>query len=150
MNVLKQAVLKLVKDGVVVQNKIKAAIPGVEQADVLNALSELVRDGELSVTNNRVKGNVYAINFRQPLPPLEEGVPTIPPTTDSFPDKEPFIEEVPQLPTPEDLAELNRLAGAAESTKALVVPPVVDVVTPFVDNNPVEPEVKKPTEGKKK
>ncbi len=154
MSALKQAVLKLVKDGVVFQNKIKVSIPGKSQAEVLNALTELVNEGELSVTQNRARGNVYAINFRQPLPPLEEGVPAVQPETDSFPEKEPITDEVPAPPTPEELAEFKKLADAAETAKTAVVSPVGDVHAPLIDNtasdgapdglkgskpNPVEP-----------
>lgn len=135
MIALKEAVLKLVKDGVVVQNKIKVSIPGKTQAEVLNALTELVNDGELSVTSSKSRGNVYGIAFRQPLPPLEEGAPAVPPTTDSFPEKEPITKKVPEPPTQEDWDELNKLANEQEVALAASVPPVVNDGDVATDDN---------------
>jgi hypothetical protein len=136
MSALKTAVLELVKNGVTVQNKIKVSIPDKTQAEVLNALTELVNEGELSVTNNRVRGNVYAINFRQPLPPLEEGAPAVLPTTDSFPEKEPITEKVPEPPTQEDWDELNKLADEQEAALADTPTPVADFPPVIADDAP--------------
>lgn len=136
MSALKTAVLELVKSGVTVQNKIKNSIPGKTDKEVLTALTELVVDGELSVTENRVKGNIYAINFRQDAPPLEEGVPAVPPTTDSFPEKEPAADKIEEEPTKEDWDELNKLADEQEAALVATPTPVADFPPVIADDAP--------------